>query len=61
MSREAELVFLRGSRYAIFGHEPLATFHYFRLNELRNLRGINAAHRNRLSPDIAQELVAYVD
>jgi vacuolar-type H+-ATPase subunit C/Vma6 len=61
VSREAELGYLRGSRYAIFGHEPLATFHYFRLNELRNLRGLNAAQRAGVDADVAQELVAYVD
>lgn len=61
LGREAELAYLRRSRYAVFGHEPLVTFHYFRLNELRNLRGLYAAHRAGLGVETAQELVAYVD
>ncbi|MFO7650032.1 MAG: V-type ATPase subunit [bacterium] len=61
LGREAELAYLRGARYAVFGHEPLAAFHYYRLNELRNLRGLNAAHRSGLGIETTQELVAYVD
>ncbi len=61
LGREAELTYLRRSRYAVFGHEPLAAFHYYQLNELRNLRGAYAAQRAGLDHQTARELIAYVD
>lgn len=61
LSREAELRWLAAARYAVFGHEPLAAFHLYRLNELRNLRGIFAAVRTGQTPALTRELVAYVE
>lgn len=61
LGREMELSFLRQSRYATFGHEPLVTYFLLRENELRNLRGLYAARAAGLSETAAHELVAWVD
>jgi V/A-type H+/Na+-transporting ATPase subunit C len=61
LGREAELSYLRQSRYATFGHEPLVTYFLLRENELRNLRGLYAAHAAGLSETAAHELVAWVE
>jgi V/A-type H+-transporting ATPase subunit C len=59
--REAELRYLRQTRYATFGHEPLAAFFLLRENELRNLRLLYAAKLAGLAVEEAQDLVAYVE
>lgn len=61
LGREMELSFLRQSRYATFGHEPLVTYYLLRENELRNLRGLYAALAAGLSETARHELVAWVD
>lgn len=61
LGRELELRFLRQTRYAAFGHEPLVTFFLLQENELRNLRQLHAAKVARLPADIVSELIAYVD
>jgi V/A-type H+-transporting ATPase subunit C len=61
LGRELELRYLRQTRYATFGHEPLVTFYLLQENELRNLRQLHAAKVARLPADVVQELVAYVD
>jgi V/A-type H+/Na+-transporting ATPase subunit C len=59
--REAELRYLRQTRYATFGHEPLAAFFLLHENELRNLRLLYAAKLAGLAVEEAQDLVAYVE
>jgi V/A-type H+-transporting ATPase subunit C len=59
--RELELRFLRRSRYAVFGHEPLATYYLLLENEARNLRGVHAAKVAGLTEAAAQDLVAWVE
>lgn len=59
--REEKLIYLQQSRYAVFGHEPLVTYHLLRLNELSNLRQLGAALRARLPQAECRELVAYVN
>ncbi len=61
LGREAELRYLRQTRYATFGHEPLVAFFLLRENELRNLRLLYAARLAGLAEDDSQDLVAYVD
>ena len=61
IGREAELRYLRQTRYATFGHEPLAAFFLLHENELRNLRLLYAAKLSGLSLDETQDLVAYVE
>jgi|WetSurMetagenome_2_1015567.scaffolds.fasta_scaffold47776_2 V/A-type H+/Na+-transporting ATPase subunit C len=61
LGREAELRFLRQTRYATFGHEPLVAFFLMRENELRNLRLLFAAKLAGLAEDEMQDLVAYVE
>jgi vacuolar-type H+-ATPase subunit C/Vma6 len=61
LGRELELRYLRQTRYATFGHEPLVTFHMMQQNELRNLRQLHAAKVAGLAPEVVQELVAYAD
>lgn len=59
--REAELRYLRQTRYATFGHEPLVTFFLLRENELRNLRLLYAAKLAGRVDEEMQDLVAYVE
>jgi V/A-type H+-transporting ATPase subunit C len=59
--REVELRYLRQTRYATFGHEPLVAFFLLRENELRNLRLLYAAKLAGLAVEEAQDLVAYVE
>lgn len=61
LGRELELRFLRRTRYATFGCEPLVAFFLFRENELRNLRQLYAAKLAGVSPETAQDLVAYAE
>jgi V/A-type H+-transporting ATPase subunit C len=61
LGREAELRYLRQTRYATFGHEPLVTFFLLRENELRNLRLIYAAKLAGREVEETQDLVAYVE
>ncbi len=61
LGREVELRYLRQSRYATFGHEPLVTFFLLRENELRNLRQLYAAKLAGLADEETQDMVAYVD
>jgi V/A-type H+-transporting ATPase subunit C len=61
LGREQELHYLKQSRYATFGHEPLATFFLMHENELRNLRQLYAAKQASLTEEDTRELVAYVD
>ena len=59
--REMELGYLRQTRYATFGYEPLVTFFLLQENELRNLRQLYAAKLAGVAEETAQELVAYVE
>jgi V/A-type H+/Na+-transporting ATPase subunit C len=59
--REVELGFLRQTRYATFGHEPLVAFFLFHENEVRNLRQLYAAKLAGVTEEVAQDLVAYVE
>jgi len=59
--REIELRFLRQTRYATFGYEPLVTFFLLHENELRNLRQLHAAKLAGVTGETAQDLVAYVE
>ncbi len=61
LGREAELRYLRQTRYATFGHEPLVTFFLLRENELRNLRLLYAAKLAGRADEEMQDLVAYVE
>lgn len=61
LGREAELRYVRQTRYATFGHEPLVAFFLLRENELRNLRLLYAAKLAGLAVEEAQDLVAYVE
>jgi V/A-type H+-transporting ATPase subunit C len=61
LGRELELRYLRQTRYATFGHEPLVTFFLLRENELRNLRLLYAAKLAGRKDEETQELVAYVE
>jgi V/A-type H+/Na+-transporting ATPase subunit C len=61
LGRELELRYLRQTRYATFGHEPLVTFYMLQENELRNLRQLHAAKVAGLPAELTQDLVAYVD
>lgn len=59
--REMELRYLRQTRYATFGYEPLVTFFLMSENELRNLRLLYAAKLAGLADDEARDLVACVE
>jgi len=61
LGREAELRYLRQTRYATFGHEPLVTYFLLRENELRNLRLVYAAKLAGRAVEETQDLVAYVE
>lgn len=61
LGRETELRYLRQTRYATFGHEPLVAFFLLRENELRNLRQLYAAKLAGLTDEETQDMVAYVD
>ncbi len=61
VGRETELRYLRQTRYATFGHEPLVAFFLLHENELRNLRLLYAAKLAGLAVEEAQDLVAYVE
>jgi len=61
LGREMELRFLRQTRYATFGHEPLVTYFLLRENELRNLRQLYAAKLAGLADEETQEMVAYAE
>jgi V/A-type H+-transporting ATPase subunit C len=61
LGRELELRYLRQTRYATFGHEPLVTFFLLRENELRNLRLLYAAKLAGRAVEETQDLVAYVE
>jgi len=61
LSREMELSYLRQTRYATFGYEPLVSYYLFRENELTNLRQIYAAKKAGMPREEQKELVAYVD
>jgi V/A-type H+-transporting ATPase subunit C len=61
LGREAELSYLRQTRYATFGHEVLVTFFLLRESEMRNLRALHAAGVAGLGEETALELVAYVE
>jgi len=61
LGREELLRYLRRSRYATFGYEPLVTFHLLRENEWRNLRLLYVAKQARLPTAETLELVAYAD
>jgi V/A-type H+-transporting ATPase subunit C len=61
LGREAELRYLRQTRYATFGYEPLVAFFLFRENELRNLRLVYAAKLAGRAIEETQDLVAYVE
>ncbi|MEO0078538.1 MAG: V-type ATPase subunit [candidate division WOR-3 bacterium] len=60
IGRELKLAYLRRSRYAVFGHEPLVTFYLLRENEVTNIRLLWAAKIVGLPENEARELVAYV-
>jgi len=59
--REVELGYLRQTRYATFGNEPLVTFFLLQGNEVRNLRQLHAAKLAGLAEEATRDLVAYVD
>jgi V/A-type H+-transporting ATPase subunit C len=59
--REIELGYLRQTRYATFGYEPLVTFFLLHENELRNLRQLYAAKLAGAAEETTQDLVAYVE
>jgi len=61
LGREAELRYVRQTRYATFGHEPLVAFFLLHENELRNLRLLYAAKLAGLAVEETQDLVAYVE
>jgi len=61
LGREAKLRYLRQTRYATFGHEPLVAFYLLRENELRNLRQLYAAKLAGRADEETQDLVAYVE
>jgi hypothetical protein len=61
LGRESELRYLRQTRYATFGHEPLVAFFLLRENELRNLRLLHAAKLAGRADEETQDLVAYVE
>jgi V/A-type H+-transporting ATPase subunit C len=61
LGREAELRYLRQTRYATFGFEPLVAFFLLRENEQRNLRLLFAAKLAGLTAEETQDLVAYVE
>lgn len=61
LGREMELRYLRQTRYATFGHEPLVAFFLMSENELRNLRLLYAAKLAGLTDEETRELVACVD
>jgi len=61
LGREMELRYLRQTRYATFGYEPLVTFFLVSENELRNLRLLYAAKLAGLTDEETRELVACVD
>jgi len=61
LGRELELRYLRQTRYATFGHEPLVTFFLLRENEMRNLRLLYAAKLAGRKDEETQDLVAYVE
>jgi V/A-type H+-transporting ATPase subunit C len=61
VGRETELRYLRRTRYATFGHEPLVAFFLLRENELRNLRLVYAAKLAGRPIEETQDLVAYVE
>jgi len=61
IGRETELRYLRQTRYATFGPEPLVAFFLLHENELRNLRLLYAAKLAGLAVEEAQDLVAYVE
>jgi V/A-type H+-transporting ATPase subunit C len=61
LGREAELRFLRQTRYATFGHEPLVAFFLLRENELRNVQLIYSAKLAGRAIEETQDLVAYVE
>lgn len=61
LGREMELRYLRQTRYATFGHEPLVAFFLLRENELRNLRLLYAAKLAGRADEETQDLVAYVE
>jgi V/A-type H+/Na+-transporting ATPase subunit C len=61
LGREAELRYLRQTRYATFGHEPLVAFFLLRENEQRNLRLLFAAKLAGLADEETQDLVSYVE
>jgi V/A-type H+/Na+-transporting ATPase subunit C len=61
LGREAELRYLRQTRYATFGHEPLVAFFLLHENEQRNLRLLYAAKLAGLAVEETQDLVAYVE
>ncbi|MCX6841003.1 MAG: V-type ATPase subunit [candidate division WOR-3 bacterium] len=59
--REMELGYLRQTRYATFGYEPLVTYFLLQRNEVRNLRQLHAAKLAGVVEETTQELVAYVE
>lgn len=61
LGREVELRYLRQTRFATFGHEPLVAFFLLRENELRNLRLLYAAKLAGLADQETRDLVAYVE
>jgi V/A-type H+-transporting ATPase subunit C len=61
LGREEALRYLRQSRYATFGYEPLVTFHLLHKNESRNLRLLYAAKQAGLPDAETLELIAHVD
>jgi len=61
LGREIELRYLRQTRYATFGYEPLVTFSLLRENELRNLRQLYAAKLAGMADEETRDLVAYVE
>jgi vacuolar-type H+-ATPase subunit C/Vma6 len=60
LGREIELRYLRLTRYAVFGHEPLFVFYLLRENELRNLRQLHAAKLADFPDEVVAETVAWV-
>jgi vacuolar-type H+-ATPase subunit C/Vma6 len=61
LGREARLRYLRQTRFATFGYEPLVAFFLTSENELRNLRLVYAAKLAGLTDEETRELVACVD
>lgn len=61
LGREIGLGYLRRSRYAVFGHEPLVCYYLLRDNEAVNLRRLAAAKAAGIDEAGCRELVAYVD